>query len=176
MRWISSFISFLVLCISASNAMVDKMCMDNMGAIGQVAQSQLGPVFNAQVCSKGIKPSKADWKWLEPHMQAMINNVRKCSQKPDLPNYKPKFERLADHIVMKCTRPSHNYCKADDLKEVKSCVVGEALGWGMMNMDMLKYVDKRNCEKLVPCLKNPNTWTPAKQLIKEYARYKKAHA
>ncbi|KNG90470.1 hypothetical protein ANOM_001213 [Aspergillus nomiae NRRL 13137] len=156
--------------------MPDKLCMDNMEAIGQVAKSQLGPIMESEVCSKGIKPSKADWKWLEPKMQSIMNNIKKCSQKPDLPNYKPKVEKLGDAIVAKCTKPSHNYCNKEDLQEIKGCAVSEALGWGMMNMDMLKYTDRKNCEKLVPCLKNPKTWSYEKRLIKEYAKYKSGHA
>jgi hypothetical protein len=62
---------------------------------------------------------------------------------------------------------------AEDLKEIKSCAVGEALGWGMMNMDILKYANKENRAKLVPCLKNPATWTPGKKMISDFATDKK---
>ncbi|KOC15316.1 hypothetical protein AFLA70_222g001911 [Aspergillus flavus AF70] len=178
MRWTFSFTSLFILWIFLfTNALAqDKLCMDNMGPIGEVASKQLGPVFDKLVCSKGIKPSKADWKWLEPKLQPIINNIKKCPQKPALPNYKPKIEKLADAIVAKCTKPNHNYCKDEDLKAIKSCAVAEALGWGMMNMDMLKYADKKNCEKLVPCLMNPKTWAPGKTIIAEYAKHKGAHA
>lgn len=174
MRWTFSFTSLFILWIFLfTNALAqDKLCMDNMGPIGEVASKQLGPVFDKLVCSKGIKPSKADWKWLEPKLQPIINNIKKCPQKPALPNYKPKVEKLADAIVAKCTKPNHNYCKDEDLKAIKSCAVAEALGWGMMNMDMLKYADKKNCEKLVPCLMNPKTWAPGKTIIAEYAKHK----
>lgn len=158
--------------LSLSNAIADKLCIDNLEAISKIAGNQLGPPMQALVCSKGIKVGKADWPWFEPHIQGLMNRVKECSEKPDLPNWKPKVQKLGDTIVKRCLKDSHNYCNVNDLKEVKACAIAEAIGWGMGNMDMLKYVDKKNCAKLVPCLKNPRTWAVAKKLVKEFAEHK----
>ncbi|OGM42479.1 hypothetical protein ABOM_008313 [Aspergillus bombycis] len=172
MKLISPLSSFLLLCISVTNALPSNVCTDNLDAISDIAKAQLGPVMDELVCSKGLKPGKADWKWLEPHFQDVIKNLRECPQKPVLPNYKPKVQVLGDRIVQRCTKASHNYCNEEDLKAIKSCAVSEAMGWGIMNMDMLKYTDDKNCEKLVQCLKEPETWVFGKELIAQYAKYK----
>lgn len=144
--------------------------MENLGKISEFASNQLGPPIKEQVCDKGIKPGKADWPWLTKQIPTFFKAIRKCGA--DVPPWNPKPAKLGEQIMAKCVKPSHNFCKVEDIKEVKGCATGKALGWAMMNMDMLNYLDKRHCRKLVECLTKKKTWAVGKRLVEKYAKYK----
>jgi hypothetical protein len=93
MQWkLFSIFLFIFSVFSLSNAVPDPVCMDGLDTIGDMAKKQLGPTFDRLVCSKGIKPGKKDWKWLEPKMQMVLDSIKKCPEHPDLPNHKPNLK------------------------------------------------------------------------------------